>query len=124
MSEVSIGNDLTVQVLHYALDGVTLQQNVIANNVSNDQTPNFTASHVDFESSLHAALQTPSPGSGASAVVSESTDAPGTDGNNVNLGDEMVAASQATLQYQALVHALNFKFNQLASAMGAPAVTP
>ncbi len=123
MSDSSIGNDMTVRVLHYALDGLTLQQNVIANNVTNDQTPNYTASEVDFQSSLQAALSTPSPGTLASTSVYSSSNPPGTDGNNVNLADELVNASRATLQYQAVVTAMNFKFNLLANAMQQPAVT-
>ena len=114
---------MTVRVLHYALDGLTLQQNVIANNVTNDQTPNYTASEVDFQSSLQAALSTPSPGTLASTSVYSSSNPPGTDGNNVNLADELVNASRATLQYQAVVTAMNFKFNLLANAMQQPAVT-
>ncbi|HUY85487.1 MAG TPA: hypothetical protein VMU77_00115 [Acidimicrobiales bacterium] len=123
MSSGSIGNDLTSQVLKYALDGLTLQQNVIANNVANDQTPNYSANEVDFQTSLTAAMETPSPGTTASATIYASGNPPGTDGNNVNIADELVQASRATLQYQAVVHALNFKYNQLSSAMGAPAVT-
>ncbi len=123
MTNASIGNDMTVRVLHYALDGLTLQQNAIANNISNDQTPNYTATEVDFQSSLQAALKTPSPGTIASTSIYASPNAPGTDGNNVNLAEELVAASKATLQYQAVVTAMNFKFNLLANPMQQPAVT-
>lgn len=49
-------SDLTVQVLHYALDGLSLRQNVIANDVANADTPGFSGSTVDFESGLTAAL--------------------------------------------------------------------
>jgi flagellar basal-body rod protein FlgB len=119
-----IGNDLTEKILGYALDGLSLQENVIANNVANDQTPNFLASDVDFQSSLAQAIQTPGSGATASATVFNTADPPGTDGNNVNLATELVEASRATLQYQAVVHGLNFKYNELAQAMGMPAVTP
>lgn len=123
MSDASIGNDLTVQALHYAIDGLSLQQDVVANNVSNDQTPNFIASDVDFETSLSQALQTPSPGTAASTVVYASPNAPGTDGNNVDMVQELVQASQDTLQYQTVVNALNFNFNLLSQAMGEGSVT-
>src|SRR6266545_599088 len=57
-----IRNDLTTRLLEKALDGLSLRQQAISNNVANVDTPNFKATEVSFEEDLHAALRRqPSP---------------------------------------------------------------
>ena len=109
--------DQIVSVLQFALDGVAQQQQAIANNLANAQTPNFTATDVTFQQSLAQALA--SHGT-APASITESASAapPATDGNNVSLTDELVAAQQATLQYQFLTNAFNDQFRLVQGAAG------
>ena len=47
----------SIGILQFALDAVVDQQQTIANNISNQDTPNFQADDVTFESSLAQALQ-------------------------------------------------------------------
>jgi flagellar basal-body rod protein FlgB len=47
----------SIGILQFALDAVVDQQQTIANNISNQDTPNFQADEVTFESSLAQALQ-------------------------------------------------------------------
>jgi flagellar basal-body rod protein FlgB len=117
MGDPSVGGDGTIQVLQYALDSLTLAQNQVAANIANDQTPNYTDVEVDFESSLQAAIESPNGGT-AAPIRFASPDQPATNGNNVDLTAELMEADRDTLQYQAVVDALNFKFRLLKGVMG------
>ena len=104
-------------VLNYALDGLTQQQQAIANNLANSATPGFTASDVDFQSSLAQALSNPD---GGTAQVDTSADPSlaGSDGNNVDTGHQMALAEQNTLQYQATSELLNAQYMLIQGATG------
>ena len=106
-----------VDVLQFAVDGLTQQQNAIANNLANSETPGFTASDVNFQSSLQQALSSPT-GGNASVSVTADPSAVSTNGNNVDTGSQMVDAEQNTLQYQATVELLNAQFMLVQGAAG------
>ncbi len=106
-----------VDVLHFAVDGLTQQQQAIANNLANSETPGFTATDVDFQTSLKQALSS-SAGGTASVVVSPDPAAAATNGNNVDTGHQLVNAQQNTLQYQATVELLNAQFRLVQGAAG------
>ena len=55
----------SIGILQFALDAVVDQQQTIANNISNQDTPNYQADEVTFESSLAQALE----GGGTATVV-------------------------------------------------------
>ena len=60
--------DVVASTLSTALDGLSLRQRVTADNISNIDTPGFTAATVDFESSLRSALADGSLAAGASVA--------------------------------------------------------
>ena len=106
-------------VLTSALDGLSLRQRVIADNVANIDTPNFTATTIDFESALRSAVAdgevagrqiTPTTGISATPV--------GPNGNNVDLQTETVAAMQSVFQYQLLTRAVGDRFSLVTTAIG------
>jgi flagellar basal-body rod protein FlgB len=98
-----------IGVLQFAVDGLSQQQQAIADNLSNSSTPGFTAQDVNFQSSLAQALA--SPGGGTAQVSTTADPAPyATDGNNVDTPTQLVAAEQTTLQYQTMVEMLNAQF--------------
>jgi flagellar basal-body rod protein FlgB len=106
-----------VDVLQFAIDGLTQRQDAIANNLANAQTPGFTATEVSFEQSLGQALA--STGQGTAQVSASPSTAPAaTDGNNVDLSSELVAAEQTTLQYQTMSELLNAQFMLVQGAAG------
>ncbi len=106
-----------IGILQFAIDGVTAQQSAVANNVANWQTPGYTGTEVSFESSLANALGVP--GTQTAQVTSApSLAAPATDGNNVRLSDEIVAAQKDTLQYQTITESLNAQFRLVQGATG------
>jgi flagellar basal-body rod protein FlgB len=109
--------DGIVNVLQYAVDGVSQQQQATANNLANSETPGFTAQDVDFETSLQQALAS-STGGKASTLVSADPAAAATDGNNVDTGTQLVDAQKETLQYQTVVEMLNAQFRLVSGAAG------
>ena len=109
-------NDVTMRAIEYALDGLNLRSEVIANNVANAEVPGFTASHVSFERHLADALERESLDSIAGPTVIRKADV--FNGiNEVSLEDEMVEMIRTGLLRDAMVSAYNFKANQLRNAM-------
>jgi flagellar basal-body rod protein FlgB len=106
-----------VNILQFAIDGVTAQQNATANNLANAQTPNFAASDVSFEQSLQAAINNPGTQS-AEVTTTPSTSAMASDGNNVNLGQELINAQDETLHYSAISESINGQFRLISGVTG------
>lgn len=106
-----------VGVLQFAVDGLAQQQQAIADNLANSATPGYIGQQVTFQSSLAQAIASPVGGS-AEVSMSSTPGAPGTDGNNVDIGQQLVAAEQTTLQYQTMVEMLNAQFRLIQGASG------
>ena len=106
-----------VDVLQFAIDGVSQRQNSIANNLANAQTPGFSATETNFESSLDKALTAGGPAS-ATVTSAPSPNPPGTNGNNVTVADELLAAEKAALQFQTVSESLNAQFRIVAGSAG------
>lgn len=120
--EQSVDTDLTMTALQSALRGLAQRQRVTADNVANIETPNFTASQVDFESTLRAAIQQAAVTGKPSVAAVTPTDAPTTDparqdGNNVNLDSETVTDLDTQLRYQLMLRAVGDQFSLLRDSM-------
>jgi flagellar basal-body rod protein FlgB len=115
-------SDAVSEVLHTALDGLTMRQNVTANNIANVDTPNFRASSVDFETSLQEAISSGQVQDNVQPAVTARTmptDTPvGANGNNVDLRKEEVAMIQTQYQYQVLGQAIGDHYQLLQEATG------
>ena len=108
--------DAVTSTLHTALNGLSLRQNVIANDIANVDTPGFRATSVNFEASLRAAIER-----GVAPTQLEATETPtdtpvGADGNNVDLRKEMVASIQTQYSYQVLGRAVTDHLGLLSTA--------
>ena len=116
-------SDNVSRVLGLARDGVSLRQNVIADNIANVDTPDFRASTVDFESALRGALANGDVARGRLGgieAVSQATDTPvGPNGNNVDLRKETLAAIQTQYQYQLVSRAVSDRHSLMQAALGA-----
>jgi flagellar basal-body rod protein FlgB len=111
--------DAVGQTLKLALDGVSLRQNVIADNIANVDTPGFRATSVDFESSLRSALADGELTDGEVTLSATPTLTPvGANGNNVDLRKETLAAVQSQYQYQVLTRAVSDRFDLVKVAAG------
>ncbi len=110
-------NDLAIDTLSVAMRGLAQRQRAIADNIANQDTPNFLARKVDFESSLRQALAT-----GRTPHVAQATEVPSAEplrenGNNVRLDDEMVQAVETNLRYQLTIESINHKYRMLRTAI-------
>lgn len=96
--------DTTQLALHRALNGTTLRQTTLANNIANANTPGFQRQDVDFHSALRSAI-----GSGADAIKSariSATNDPTAplryDGSSVDIDKENAAMAANGLEHEAL----------------------
>lgn len=106
----------SIGILQFALDAVVTQQQVIANNVANQDTPGFQASQVNFQSSLAQALQQ---GGTASVTVTPEGLPSGTNGNNVSMPTEMTFLQENNLENKTIDNALSSQFAILSAALTA-----
>jgi flagellar basal-body rod protein FlgB len=113
----SVIGDITPAALHASLSGLAQRSRVTADNIANVNTPGFLAGRVDFESSLKGALRngdTPQVNGGTTMRSLEPTN---TNGNNVNLDQETLIATETGLRYQLALNALDGKYNSLRTAL-------
>jgi len=110
--------DSTLHLLEKSLSWQNRTQEIIAGNLANLETPNYTRKEVDFQGVLKDYLQGTSvklaathaqhlQGSGLAAALVRDSDDP------VNLDQEMVGLSTNQLEYQASVTILMKKLGQL-----------
>jgi flagellar basal-body rod protein FlgB len=103
--------------LQSALDGLSLRNRTIANNVANVNTPNFKASRVAFENSLAAAVKTGSKNITA-ATSSFSLEPTQLNGNNVNLETETISQIDTQLRYSFASQAIGVEGREISAAIG------
>lgn len=108
-------DSVTISALTSALDGLSLRQRAIADNIANINTPDYHAKRVKFEEALADSVAA---GSGrVSATVGESLEPTRLDGNNVNLDTETLSSIDTVLRYQFASQAIGGSFSSLRSAM-------
>ena len=111
--------DVATSAVYQAMQGLWDEQQSVANNVANIDTPNYKAKDVNFETSLAQAIANGDP-SQMQVTTSESNAPTDQAGNNVNLGTEMVQGETAGMQFQTMVDAMNAKFQLLSTAINGP----
>lgn len=106
--------------LERAMQGSTMRQEALSENLANVNTPGYRRKDVDFHSALQAAMP-----AGRDAVetvpVAEQVDnaAPmRADGNSVDVDAESANLAENALEYQALSSILNARGDILRTAMG------
>lgn len=106
---------VTAKLVAVALDGLAMQQRVIANNIANVNTSGFSSQQLDFESELRSAASrnisdSPEDIKARLATVSQSINGGGllktANTLGVQLDLEMAALNQTVLKYSALVQGL------------------
>ena len=98
--------DPTQKLLTRCLDASALRHRVLIDNLANSSTPNFTRSDVSFDGELARAQDVP-----ATGVAEDPTNAPGMDGNNVSIDQEMAELSKNALLQQMAVQLLQAKLS-------------
>jgi flagellar basal-body rod protein FlgB len=109
--------DVTLRTLQASLWGLDARRRASEDNVSNVETPGFTATVVEFEDSLRTSMADGRPWE--MEASSQSSGLPTRlNGNNVRIGDELVSLTETALRQQLVVEAMNGKFSTLRSALG------
>jgi flagellar basal-body rod protein FlgB len=103
-----------INVLNFALDGIQQRQQVIANNITNENTPDYQAKVVTFETSLADAVAN---GGTAVATVTPEGLPSGTNGYNVSLPAELALETQTNLENQSVANSLSSEFATLSTAV-------
>ncbi|MGQ9552808.1 MAG: flagellar basal body rod protein FlgB [Anaerolineae bacterium] len=117
-------NDRAIQALRYALNGLSMRQQAIADNIANLNTPGYKAVQVSFESELQRQLQTGGPGrlvcsnpkhlepeaSSAGVTVTRDTSrSMRLDGNNVDIDLEMARLAETVINYNTVSELVSMK---------------
>jgi len=134
--------DITTRTLEAAIKGTVIRNRVVANNISNADTPAFQAADFPFEKQLKVALERSKTNgsSGTSNILTvgyqeaslekgpvsvenhrlliEANDQPRLDGNTVDIDREMVKLAQNSILHNSFINLLNTKFRMLKTAMG------
>jgi len=122
-----------LNVLQKGLEGSSLRQQVLSNNVANIDTPNFKRSDVDFQAVLGVALGDKSGGlalkltspqhlsgvadGNSSGIVTDQTTSMRNDGNNVDVDQEMSNVAENSLYYNSLTQAISLQLSLLKMAI-------
>lgn len=125
----------TVDLMHRALDVTTVRRQVIANNLTNAETPGFKRSDVNFESSLRRALESENNRPPLELTLTHERHIPNwraqdyrdvqirrvldftssynNCGNNVDPEHEFMLLTQNQMSYNLFVQAVSFEFAQM-----------
>lgn len=119
-----------VNVLDKAADAAWLRNEVIANNISNVDTPGYKRQDVAFESELQKAMGSSRYKSTDAKVADIKSDRLTSrvytdyagfsyrlDGNNVDIENENVMLAENQIKYQGLMTSINQEFQNLQSVM-------
>lgn len=131
--------DRNLSLMHRGMDVALLRYNVTANNIANSDTPNFKRSSVSFESELKRMMdlekQKP-PFEGAlqydrsvslyrphswkdvkPRVTLDYLTTSKNNGNNVDIEEEIMTATNTQLLYQAMLTSVNSEFQRMNIAL-------
>jgi len=108
-------------ILEKALDAAWLRNEVISNNIANVDTPGYKRKTVKFEEFLNNELKNSKISKGQTKLQSPdivvatdySTLSYRSDGNNVDIENEMAELAANTLRYNVLVQKMNGDFQNL-----------
>lgn len=117
----------SIDVAQKSLDYLWKKQGVIADNISNQDTPGYKSKYVTFENELKESLSKVQTGTkdGYSNAINDTEFKINTtenqsarlDGNNVNTDAEYVELARTSIQYQYTIRAMSDEFARLKSAI-------
>lgn len=111
------------RVMEQGIKLLSQQQNIIGQNISNQDTPDYKCKYLYFAGVLKDELDKSGKPTGKKRVSLESTvyvdentkDQP--DGNNVDADTQQALFVKNAYQYQAVINQINAEFNMLRTAM-------
>jgi len=129
----------TIDLLHRAMDVSTVRRSVIANNLTNADTPNFKRSVVNFESELKKVLESENKRPALELTMTHPSHFPNykdrdyrdvqirrvldytstynNNGNNVDPEQEIMLATENQMSYTLYAQAAAFEFSQINSVL-------
>lgn len=105
--------DLTAEVLGAAIGATSQNQQVIANNLANVNTPGYKRMQMNFDDLLRSTIESAEGGNrtamqGFEAVAEvDGSSSMRADGNNVDVDAEMAKLSENQIRYNTLVEIMN-----------------
>ena len=106
-------HDVSLRVGEHALKGLWTQQELIADNIANVNTPGYRAKSLDFDGFMRQALRA---NSDIDAFVRQDQRTQfRTDGNQVDVEREMVLMMENSLRYRSVLSQVNRKMDMLNS---------
>lgn len=130
---MEVARTRTDRGLSAALDGLAARQRTISDNVANVDTPGFKASRVEFEGALKQAMGTSNapkmtpvkngvagPGEEAASgpqVIRMNNVTRRSDGNNVDVDQEMVELAETNVTYNAVAQLMSSRLKLLRTAI-------
>ena len=116
-------DEITIAALTKALEATALEQQVVASNIANVETPGYCARTVHFVDHLRRAMQA-APDRRAAAIAqvvpevgADRTTPVRADGNNVQLEHELTNLMKASLHYRTLARLLNKQMQMIERAI-------
>lgn len=125
----------TMSILQRSMDVASLRREVISNNIANANTPNFKRSTVNFEAQLRRVLEAEKTKAQPEAFMTDPRhiafdpkvswqdvkplrvldylSQSKSNGNNVDLEEELMAAQQNQMMYSLMAQAAANEFNQI-----------
>ena len=111
------------RVMEQGIKLLSQQQNIIGQNISNQDTPDYKCKYLYFAGVLKDKLDKSGKATGKKRISLESTvyvdentkDQP--DGNNVDADTQQALFVKNAYQYQAVINQINAEFNMLRTAM-------
>lgn len=120
----------TINNLENSIQYASAKNDVISNNISNVDTPNYKAEKVSFKSTLEnemTGLETKTTnerhfnfgeeGNNPYRIVKDSSTTYNHNGNNVDIDKEMSELAKNQIYYNSLIDRMNGKFNSLQSVI-------
>lgn len=116
IGSTAVLESVTATALSSALDGLSMRQRAIADNIANINTPDYHAKRVQFEDKLRTAVAR---GSGAATpTVGRSLEPTRLNGNNVNLDTETLSNIDTVLRFQFASQAFTGQAASITKAIG------
>ena len=114
---MSMLDDVSIDALHSALNGLSERQRAISDDIANVNTPYYRARSVEFEDDLRNALNMGDNPMEVTPTIRFAGDDGGLTGNNVDLDAETVASVKTELNYQLALRATGDRFTLLRTAI-------
>jgi flagellar basal-body rod protein FlgB len=108
--------DVSITALHAALNGLSVRQRAISDDIANVNTPFYRAKSVAFEGDLRRALADGEDPMEVAATVTRSTAPVGLTFSNVDLNEETMSSVNTQLAYDLAIRATGDRFSLLRTA--------